>query len=289
MEEPRDAAVFNGHDDGLVRVEATLSALGEEAVHDHGVPLTRRDVEAVLSQRTPGSGGEFIDLASQACDADRAHVCSGKGCVEPHDPRRRRSDHVGERVTIRSEERAVELLHKLAQLLLVHGEHSLRRRRRVGLVLFETSSPAADEVVRPLRRWVWAGHKSPPFLRPAAGSLGDLLRAQIGYSDLAKELRLPPAPGLLTYGLETTLVFPLENLHLGRKALERYPRAALRWHGRLCREVDVSLEEAQAILAALVVMAGKRKGNAAYALAELLSRRGLERPCETLVAWARGA
>jgi hypothetical protein len=84
-------------------------------------------------------------------------------------------------------------------------------------------------------------------------------------------------------------VFPLENLHLGRKALERYPRAALRWHGRLCREVDVSLEEAQAILAALVVMAGKRKGNAAYALAELLSRRGLERPCETLVAWARGA
>ena len=36
------------------------------------------------------------------------------------------------------------------------------------------------------------------------------------------------------------------------KALERYARAALRWHGRLCREVDVSLEEAQAILAALV-------------------------------------
>ena len=72
-------------------------------------------------------------------------------------------------------------------------------------------------------------------------------------------------------------------------APERYPRAALRWHGRLCREVDVSLEEAQAILAALVVMAGARKGNAAYALAELLSRRGLERPCETLVAWAREA
>jgi hypothetical protein len=66
-----------------------------------------------------------------------------------------------------------------------------------------------------------------------------------------------------------------------------YPRPALRWHGRLCREVDVSLEEAQAILAALAVMAGERKGNAAYALAELLSRRGLERPCETLVAWAR--
>jgi hypothetical protein len=78
-------------------------------------------------------------------------------------------------------------------------------------------------------------------------------------------------------------------LLLRDKAPERYPPAALRWHGRLCREVDVRLEEAQAILAALAVMAGERKRNAAYALAELLSRRGLERPCETLVAWARRA
>jgi hypothetical protein len=78
-------------------------------------------------------------------------------------------------------------------------------------------------------------------------------------------------------------------LLLRDKTPERCPRAALRWHGRLCREVDVSLEEAQAILAALVVMAGERKENAAYALADLLSRRGLERPCETLVAWAREA
>jgi hypothetical protein len=62
---------------------------------------------------------------------------------------------------------------------------------------------------------------------------------------------------------------------------------ALRWHGRLCREVDVSLEEAQATLAALVLMASERKGNAAFALADLLSRRGLERPCELLGAWAR--
>jgi hypothetical protein len=64
-------------------------------------------------------------------------------------------------------------------------------------------------------------------------------------------------------------------------------RPALRWRGRLCREVDGSLEEAQAVLAALVLLAGERKRNAALALAELLSRRGLERPCETLVAWAR--
>jgi hypothetical protein len=76
-------------------------------------------------------------------------------------------------------------------------------------------------------------------------------------------------------------------LLLRDRAPERFPRAALRWHGRLCREVDVSLEEAQAVLAALVLMAGERKGNAAFALAELLSRRGLERPCELLVAWAR--
>ena len=51
----------------------------------------------------------------------------------------------------------------------------------------------------------------------------------------------------------------------------------------------MSLEEAQAILAALVLIAGERKGNAGFALADLLSRRGLERPCEALVAWARDA
>jgi hypothetical protein len=56
-----------------------------------------------------------------------------------------------------------------------------------------------------------------------------------------------------------------------------------------CMASTESLEEAQAVLAALVLLAGERKSNAAYALAELLSRRGLERPCERLVAWAREA
>jgi hypothetical protein len=51
----------------------------------------------------------------------------------------------------------------------------------------------------------------------------------------------------------------------------------------------VTLEEAQAVLAALVLLAGNRKQNAAFALAEHLSRRRLERPCEALVAWARNA
>jgi hypothetical protein len=78
-------------------------------------------------------------------------------------------------------------------------------------------------------------------------------------------------------------------LLLAEKKPAKFDRAALRWHGRLCREVDVSLEEAQAVLAALILIAGERKQNAAYALAELLSRRGLERPCETLVEWARKA
>jgi hypothetical protein len=80
----------------------------------------------------------------------------------------------------------------------------------------------------------------------------------------------------------------LELLLLIReKAPERYGRAALRWHGRYCLEVDVELDEAQAILATLAALAGNRKRNAAFALAELLSRRGFERPCELLVVWAR--
>jgi hypothetical protein len=51
----------------------------------------------------------------------------------------------------------------------------------------------------------------------------------------------------------------------------------------------VELSEGQAVLAALAALTGRRKGNAAFTLADLLSRRGLERTCEVLVAWARGA
>jgi hypothetical protein len=43
------------------------------------------------------------------------------------------------------------------------------------------------------------------------------------------------------------------------------------------------MEQEAASLAALVLVAGQRKGNAAFALADLLSRRGLERPCKALV------
>jgi hypothetical protein len=75
-------------------------------------------------------------------------------------------------------------------------------------------------------------------------------------------------------------------LLLPEKAPQKFPPCRGPLHARLCREVDVSLDEAQAVLAALVLLAGQRKANAA-APAELLSRRGLGRSCETLVAWAR--
>jgi hypothetical protein len=48
----------------------------------------------------------------------------------------------------------------------------------------------------------------------------------------------------------------------------------------------VTFEETQAVLAAPALLAGERKRKAAFALAELLSRRGLERACELLIAWA---
>jgi hypothetical protein len=50
---------------------------------------------------------------------------------------------------------------------------------------------------------------------------------------------------------------------------------------------QANLEEAEALLAALALLAGERKRKAAFALADLLNRRGLERPCEVLVQWAR--
>jgi hypothetical protein len=76
---------------------------------------------------------------------------------------------------------------------------------------------------------------------------------------------LSAASGLEQVGLTEALEL---CLLLRDKAPERYAGAALRWHGRLCRAVDVSLEEAQAVLATLVLLAGERKQNAAYALAD---------------------
>jgi hypothetical protein len=58
----------------------------------------------------------------------------------------------------------------------------------------------------------------------------------------------------------------------------RFERAALRWHGRYCREVtDVDLAEAQAVLACLAGLRGARPEPAAHALADLVHRRDLAR------------
>jgi hypothetical protein len=67
----------------------------------------------------------------------------------------------------------------------------------------------------------------------------------------------------------------------------RFRRAALRWHARYCGEVaDVGFEEAQAVLACLAGLAGRRPKAAAAALAGLLGRRGLERASSVLTRWA---
>jgi hypothetical protein len=64
-------------------------------------------------------------------------------------------------------------------------------------------------------------------------------------------------------------------------------RAALRWHALYCTEVpDVGFEEAQAVLACLAGLAGRRPKAAAGALAELVARRELSRASEVLLRWA---
>jgi hypothetical protein len=66
----------------------------------------------------------------------------------------------------------------------------------------------------------------------------------------------------------------------------RFERAALRWHGRYCREVsDVDLAEAQAVLACLAGLRGSRPEPAAHALADLVHRRDLARASEVLNRW----
>jgi hypothetical protein len=60
----------------------------------------------------------------------------------------------------------------------------------------------------------------------------------------------------------------------------------VRWHVRFVYESkNVGIRESQAVLALLAAIPANRV--AAAALADLLSRRGLERPCELLVASAR--
>ncbi|MDQ3859465.1 MAG: hypothetical protein M3327_13650 [Actinomycetota bacterium] len=74
---------------------------------------------------------------------------------------------------------------------------------------------------------------------------------------------------------------------------ERFETAALRWHGRYCRETrGVTFDEAQAVLALLGALRGPKRAAAAHALADLVDRRALLQASETLIRWAsasRGA
>ncbi len=71
--------------------------------------------------------------------------------------------------------------------------------------------------------------------------------------------------------------------------LEKYNRAALRWHIRFVEETkNVDIRESQAVLALLTTIPANAL--AAAALAELLSRRGsCERIAEALVGWSRAS
>ena len=67
---------------------------------------------------------------------------------------------------------------------------------------------------------------------------------------------------------------------------EKFSRAAVRWHGRYCRETKAGLDEAQAMLAALGALRGARREAAAAALSDLIYQRGLERASEAVNRWA---
>jgi hypothetical protein len=67
----------------------------------------------------------------------------------------------------------------------------------------------------------------------------------------------------------------------------RFARAALAWHGRFEREMQVSFAESQAVLACLAAMGGDAWRESAGALAELLGRRReLRQATESLVRYA---
>ncbi len=84
----------------------------------------------------------------------------------------------------------------------------------------------------------------------------------------------------LAEALELTLL-------LADGELEKYERAAVRWHLRFLEETkNVDLRESMAVLALLAAIPANRL--AATALAELLSRRrSCERVAEALVRWSR--
>jgi hypothetical protein len=84
----------------------------------------------------------------------------------------------------------------------------------------------------------------------------------------------------LTEALELCLL-------LHDKAAEKYGRAAVRWHSRCVRELPgLTIEDSQAVLAALGAIAGDHRQSAARALAELLNGHDFEQAGEVLMRWA---
>lgn len=84
----------------------------------------------------------------------------------------------------------------------------------------------------------------------------------------------------LTDALELVLLLPDEDP-------ARYPRGALRWHARYCREVPgVALAEAAAMLALLPALADEKSKGAPRALAELFNGRELDQPARIVTRWA---
>jgi hypothetical protein len=79
------------------------------------------------------------------------------------------------------------------------------------------------------------------------------------------------------------------TLLLADGELEKYNRAAVRWHARFVQETkNVDIRESQAVLALLAAIPANAL--AAAALAELLSRRRTcERIAEALIRWSRAA
>jgi hypothetical protein len=162
--------------------------------------------------------------------------------------------------------------------------------------VFPTESPSPSETRRIKGRGIFLREKlasvdgrpsgselcEHPFVA-SQGSAYTRLRRALDHSNLTEALSA--ASELQHVGLLEALEL---CLLLCDKAPERFNRAALRWHGRYCREVaDVSLPEAQAILATLAALPlPSVRPRAASALSDLLCRRGLERAGEALTRWA---
>ena len=111
------------------------------------------------------------------------------------------------------------------------------------------------------------------------------------YGRFRRALERGSATEALSAASELHYVGLLEALELclllRDKAPEKYGRAAVRWHSRLVRELPgMTIENSQAVLAALGAIAGGDGQAAARALAQLLNGRDFERAGEVLLRWA---